>query len=82
MSATNLIQMSRVDETCFYLQTSRANTKFLSFHFSICQEYFMYAWRHTLAFFGNFRSEIQTWESTSFGAKLGKKRGNQQVFTK
>ena len=22
-------------------------------------------------FFGNFRSEIQTWESTSFGAKLG-----------
>ena len=33
-------------------------------------------------FFGNFRSEIQTWESTSFGAKLGKKRGNQQVFTK
>jgi len=37
---------------------------------------------HTLAFFGNFRSEIQTWESTSFGAKLGKKRGNQQVFTK
>ena len=38
--------------------------------------------RHTLAFFGNFRSEIQTWESTSFGAKLGKKRGNQQVFTK
>ena len=38
-------------------------------------------WR-TLAFFGNFRSEIQTWESTSFGAKLGKKRGNQQVFTK
>ena len=38
--------------------------------------------RRTLAFFGNFRSEIQTWESTSFGAKLGKKRGNQQVFTK
>ena len=27
--------------------------------------------RRTLVFFGNFRSEIQTWESTSFGAKLG-----------
>ena len=40
------------------------------------------ALRRTLAFFGNFRLEIQTWESTSFGAKLGKKRGNQQVFTK
>ena len=26
---------------------------------------------HTVFFFGNFRSEIQTWESTSFGAKLG-----------
>ena len=26
---------------------------------------------HTLVFFGNFCSEIQTWESTSFGAKLG-----------
>ena len=38
--------------------------------------------RHTLVFFGNFRSEIQTWESTSFGAKLGENRGNQQVFTK
>ena len=38
--------------------------------------------RRTLGFFGNFRSEIQTWESTSFGAKLGEKRGNQQVFTK
>ena len=38
--------------------------------------------RRTLVFFGYFRSEIQTWESTSFGAKLGKKRGNQQVFTK
>ena len=25
---------------------------------------------HTV-FFGNFRSDIQTWESTSFGAKLG-----------
>ena len=29
--------------------------------------------RRTLAFFGNFGSEIQTWESTSFGAKLGLK---------
>ena len=44
--------------------------------------YFEAAYWRTLAFFGNFRSEIQTWESTSFGAKLGKKRGNQQVFTK
>ena len=27
--------------------------------------------RRTLVFFGNFCSEIQMWESTSFGAKLG-----------
>ena len=29
------------------------------------------ALRRTLVFFGNFGWEIQTWESTSFGAKLG-----------